>query len=235
MKSDLPNSSQLSPEQTPLPELLQLVKTYQPQREAIRREIARAFFPHSKDSLELANNTVLALSEYGLLYKPREDQTRASLTDLGEQLALLVGKNDNQGLYDTFARHILLHLRGLDLLGCAADLVAAGQKPTKQAIVRELRRRGIYHEPILDAVEQAVGIQYRTLIRMPYDLILKNLKSESSHEKGLALEALAFYLARLLMLDFVQWRLRSRQAGSGRKPFSLPNRLCAKPTYTLPY
>jgi len=353
MKSDLPNSSQFSPEQTPLPELLQLVKNHQPQREAIRREVAHAFFPRSKDSLELANNTVLALSEYGLLYKPREDQTHASLTDLGEQLALLVEKNDNQGLYDTFARHILLHLRGLDLLGCAADLVAAGQKPTKQAIVRELRRRGIYHppngthangmrqwleqaglvdgwgaredrikhllggvstteldsyaaltspqrafvkafarlnqaealsnkvaayatslygvefpegglpqstlfalrdvgliecekttggqgakpyivrqteklrnefiEPILDAVEQAVGVQYRTLIRMPYDLVLKNLKSESSHEKGLALEALAFYLARLLMLDFVQWRLRSNQTGGAELDVIMEN------------
>lgn len=353
MKSDLPNSSQFSPEQTPLPVLLELIEAQQPHREAIRQGIATAFFSQSKDSLVLANNTVLALSEYGIVYKPREDQTHASLTELGERLALLAKEGRFAELYDDFARHILLNLRGLDLLTCASDLLTSGQKPTKQLIVKELRRRGVYHppngthangmrqwleqaglvdgwvakedklarllngvtsadidrfaaltaaqrafakafarldqpealsnkvaayatsiygvefpegglpqstlfalrdvgliecekttggqgakpyivrptealrnefiEPILESVESSVGVQYRALIRMPYQQILKQLESESRHEKGLALEALAFYLARLLMLDFVQWRLRSSQTGGAELDVVMEN------------
>ena len=343
MKSDLPNSSQFSPVQTPLPELLLVVQANQPERERIRDAIGKTFFTDRKDSLKLANNTILAMSEYGLLYKPRGDQAHASLTEIGRTLAEFAVKGNLEELYGSFARHILLNLRGLDLLNCVEDLISAGQQPTKLLLVKELRRRGIYHppngthangmrqwleqagtvngwvpnterielllggissaeidlyaaltptqrafakafarldqdvalsnkvaayatqlygvefpegglpqstlfalrdigliecekttsgqgakpyvvrptiklrneylEPILNAVEQSVGSQYRTLIRMPFSQILAGLKSDSRHEKGLALEALAFYLGRLLMLDFVQWRLRSAQTG----------------------
>jgi hypothetical protein len=46
---------------------------------------------------------------------------------------------------------------------------------------------------------------------MRYQVILDGLESNSKHEKGLALEAMAFYLGRLLNLSFVQWRLRSNK------------------------
>ncbi|MCZ2114924.1 MAG: restriction endonuclease [Anaerolineae bacterium] len=354
MKSDLPNSSQFSPIQTPLPELLLVVQANQPEREKIRDAIGKAFFTDRKDSLKLANNTILAMSEYGLLYKPREDQAHASLTEIGRTLAEFAVKGNLEELYGSFARHILLNLRGLDLLNCVEDLISAGQQPTKLLLVKELRRRGIYHppngthangmrqwleqagtvngwvpnterielllggissaeidlyaaltptqrafakafarldqdvalsnkvaayatqlygvefpegglpqstlfalrdigliecekttsgqgakpyivrptiklrneylEPILNAVEQSVGSQYRTLIRMPFSQILVGLKSDSRHEKGLALEALAFYLGRLLMLDFVQWRLRSAQTGGAELDVIMENR-----------
>lgn len=354
MKSDLPNSSQFSPVQTPLPELLLVVQANQPEREKIRDAIGKTFFTDRKDSLKLANNTILAMSEYGLLYKPREDQAHASLTEIGRTLAEFAVKGNLEELYGSFARHILLNLRGLDLLNCVEDLISAGQQPTKLLLVKELRRRGIYHppngthangmrqwleqagtvngwvpnterielllggissaeidlyaaltptqrafakafarldqdvalsnkvaayatqlygvefpegglpqstlfalrdigliecekttsgqgakpyvvrptiklrneylEPILNAVEQSVGSQYRTLIRMPFSQILAGLKSDSRHEKGLALEALAFYLGRLLMLDFVQWRLRSAQTGGAELDVIMENR-----------
>jgi site-specific DNA-methyltransferase (cytosine-N4-specific) len=354
MKSDLPNSSQFSPVQTPLSQLLKIVLANQPMREEIRNAIAEAFFADSKDALKLANNTILAMSEYGLLFKPREDQTHASLTEVGSTLAQLAGEDNVNALYEHFARHILLNLRGLNLLNCVDDLLSSGQQPTKQLLVKELRRRGIYHppngthangmrqwleqagvvsgwvphseqierllggispadidlyaaltppqrafakafarldqevalsnkvatyatqlygvefpegglpqstlfalrdvgliecekttsgqgakpyivrstiklrneylEPILMTVEQSVGSQYRTLIRMPFDQILTDLKSDSRHKKGLALEALVFYLGRLLMLDFVQWRLRSSQTGGAELDVIMENR-----------
>lgn len=354
MKSDLPNSSQFSPVQTPLPQLLSLVKAKQPSRTEIQTAVAEAFFGTSKDSFKLANNTILALSEYGLLHKPREEQAYAALTETGETLASLAEQNDINALYDVFARHILLNLRGLELLNCAADLLSSGQQPTKQLLVSELRRRGIYHppngthanamrqwlgqagivngwspdekritqllggvtasdidqyaalttpqrafakafarldqdvalsnkvaayatqlygvefpegglpqstlfalrdlgliecekttggqgakpyivrptaklkneylEPILTALEDTVGSQYRTLIRMRFDQILADLKSDSRHTKGLALEALAFHLGRILMLDFVQWRLRSSQTGGAELDVIMENR-----------
>jgi hypothetical protein len=350
MKSDLPNASQFSPVQTPLPELLRIVRAHEPDRKAISQAILQAFFSGRGDRTtwdwKLADNTIIAMSQYGLLNKPKGDQTHASLTDLGQSLAEKASQGDDRELYDEFSRHILLNLRGLEVVACIDDLIASGQTPTKALLVKELRYRGIYHppngthangmrqwfeaaglvrkggwevnkdrlheilgvdmdtltsygsltkeqrdfarafarlnvdralsnevaqyatnlfgtefpegglpqsvlfalqevglieyektttgrgakpyvvyttdalrnnfiEPILVALEQSAGLQYRTLIRMKYDDILANLNSESTHEKGIALEALAFFLARLLGLEFVQWRLRSNKTGGG--------------------
>jgi site-specific DNA-methyltransferase (cytosine-N4-specific) len=68
-------------------------------------------------------------------------------------------------------------------------------------------------EPIFTAIENSAGMQYRKLIRMPYGDILTGLHSQSKHQKGLALEALSFYLGRIIGLDFVKWRLRSDETG----------------------
>lgn len=345
MKSDLPNSSQFSPVQTPLPVLLRVVREHQPNRSNVTDGIAQHFFAGRVDAQKLANNTVLALSEYGLLNKPTDDQTIAHLTELGQTLAETAEQGKIDDLYADFARHILLYLHGLDLLTCADDIAATGQQPTKALIVKEMRIRGIYHppngthangmrqwleqaglvekdkwiakpgrlrallgtvdagdidqfatltpeqrafakafarlnvdemlsnkvaayastlfgvefpegglpqstlfalrdvgliecekttsgqgakpyivrstdrlknemlEPIFSAIEHSIGIQYRTLIRMRYADILDGLNSDSKHQKGLALESLAFYLGRMLNLSFVQWRLRSNQTG----------------------
>jgi site-specific DNA-methyltransferase (cytosine-N4-specific) len=346
MKSDIPNSSQFSPVQTPLPKLLEIIKQNEPDRQAASLAIVHEFFPERTTEWDwkLADNTILALSEYRLINKPRSDQTNYTLTDIGRRLCSLAEQNNNDELYGEFAKHILVNLRGLDLLSCIEDLVASGKTPTKQLIVKELSQRNIYHppngthangmrqwlekggvfeeggwvinhvrlnqllgvdseeiellstltpeqrafaiafarlnvaeeqsnkvaqyatalfgtefpegglpqsvlfalrdigliecekttggrgakpyivrptsrlrneliEPILNAIEGSIGLQYRRLIRMQYREILTKLRSHSTHEKGLALEALAFYFGRLLDLQFVQWRLRSVKTG----------------------
>ncbi|MGB8648212.1 MAG: restriction endonuclease [Anaerolineae bacterium] len=348
MKSDLPNASQFSPTQTPLPDLLKILKQYEPDRKAVEAAIQQTFFPERAEMTEwawkLANNTVIAMSQYGLVDKPKDKIEHVALTDLGNSLYAKAAENKFAELYDEFVRHILLNLHGLDVVSVIDDLVASGKTPTKHLIVKELRHRGIYHppngthangmrqwfeqaglvpkdqwtidrdrlqailgtgpgdieafagltkeqrdfakafarlntdralsnkvadyattlygtefpegglpqsvlfaleqaglikaekttkgqgakpyvvrptdklkneviEPLLDAIEQSGGIQYRKLIRMKYEDILKGLKSKSTHDKGLALEALAFYLARLLDLQFVKWRLRSSKTG----------------------
>lgn len=344
MKSDLPNSSQFSPTQTPLPDLLKIVERFEPDRETVTQKILARFYP-GRDT-QLAKNTVIAMSQYGLVDKPKEDQAVVSLTDLGRALSKKAEQGANADLYDEFAKHILLNLRGLDVVTCVQDIVASGNKPTKDRLVKELRSRGIYHppngthangmrqwlessglvsknewipnekklekllgtgletlevyagltqeqrdfakafarldveealsnevaryatslfgtefaegglpqsvlfalqdadlivakkttagrgakpyvvrptqklkneliEPMLTAIENSIGVQYRRLVRMKYADILSGLTSKSTHEKGLALEALAFYLARLLGLEFVQWRLRSNKTGGG--------------------
>ncbi len=147
MKSDLPNSSQFSPVQTPLPALLSIVREHQPNRSNVTHGIAQSFFAGRIDAQKLANNTVLALSEYGVLNKPTDDQTIAHLTELGQSLAITAEHGKSDDLYAAFARHILLNLHGLDLLTCANDIAVAGQQPTKALIVKELRARGIYHPP----------------------------------------------------------------------------------------
>ncbi len=350
MKSDLPNSSQFSPVQTPLPRLLEIFAQWEPDRRAVSEAILKEFFSDRAERTswdwKLADNTVIAMSQYGLVNKPREDQSHASLTDLGHKLADLTTAGKPDEMYAEFARHILLNLRGLDVVAAIQDLVHSGQTPTKALIVKELRQRGIYHppngthangmrqwfetaglvpkdgwavneaklreligedlatlevyaglmpqqidfaksfarlnvpearsnevaqyatalygtefpegglpqsvlfalrdaglitaektttgqgakpyivrptdklkneviEPLLAAIESSVGVQYRTLVRMPYADILAGVVSKDTHTKGLALEALAFFLARLLDLSFVQWRLRSTQTGGG--------------------
>jgi hypothetical protein len=348
MKSDLPNSSQFSPTQTPLPELLRIVKDFEPDRKAVSQEILRRFFPGRGDKTtwdwKLADNTVIAMSQYGLVNKPRSDNKHVSLTGLGKSLVEKAEEGQYAEMYSEFVRHILLNLRGLDLVACVQDIVVSGRKPTKALLVKELRDRGVYHppngthangmrqwfeqadlvpenswvpneeklreilgadldtlevyagliqeqrdfakafarlnvkearsnevaryatslfgtefsegglpqsvlfalrdaglieaekttlgqgakpyivrptdklnnefiEPMLSAIENSAGVQYRKLVRMNYSDILEGLSSESKHEKGLALEALAFYLSRLLGLEFVQWRLRSNKTG----------------------
>ena len=344
MKSSFPNSSQFSPTQTPLPDLLFIVKQNQPERQSIKNAIKNRFFGNSKDE-DISENTIYALSECKLLDKPKTDVSYAILTPLGESLheKARMGKIDE--MYEEFANHILLELHGIELIQCVDDLALRGTKLTKQTISKELTYRGFhippngthlngmrqwlekaslvekgqwqakrdvlkkilggienseideyalltheqksfaiafsrmnvevalsnkvanyakalfgvdfpegglpqstlfalrdaglitcqkttqgqgakpylvsptdklrnkYLEPIFMAIENSAGMQYRKLIRMPYEEILKGLESESKHTKGIALEALCFYIGRLIGLDFVKWRLRSSETG----------------------
>lgn len=146
MKSDIPNSSQFSPTQTPLPRLLAIIRAHQPNRQAVTEAIFQEFFA-DRMGKKLENNTIFALSDYGLLDKPREDLTRASLTGIGEVLATFAEKQQEEELYTTFVRHILLNRRGLDVVACIQDIVVSGQQPTKARITKELGHRGIYHSP----------------------------------------------------------------------------------------
>lgn len=344
MKSSYPNSSQFSPTQTSLPELLIIVKNNQPDRQKIKQAIAEKFFSQSADK-DISDNTIYALSEYQLLDKPKDNIAYATLTPLGESLAGKAEDGQIEEMYAEFARHILLNLHGLELVQCVDDLASHGTKLTKATISKELTYRGFhipnngthlngmrqwleqaglvesgkwqanlkvlkkllgnvepddieayaqltreqrafamafarmgtstalsnkvaqyatslygveypegglpqstlfalrdigliecqkttggqgakpyvvkrtekleneFLEPIFLAIENSAGIQYRKLIRMPYDEILAGLDDESKHKKGLALEALSFYLGRLIGLDFVKWRLRSGQTG----------------------
>lgn len=344
MKSSFPNSSQFSPTQTHLPDLLTLVRQHEPDRDKIKAAITARFFAKSPDP-DIADNTIYALSEYQLLDKPKDNISYAALTSFGEELAAYAQNQDFASMYQTFGRHILLNLHGLDLVQCVQDLSHGGVKLTKQSIAKELTRRGFhippngthlngmrqwlelaglvehgkwqvnaarlkhllgevdgdelesyaqltseqrafamafarldlevaqsnrvasyasalygvefpegglpqstlfalqdaglitcekttggqgakpylvrpteklrneFLEPIFRAIEASAGNQYRKLIRMPLSDILTRLESPSTHVKGEALEALAFYVSRLIGLQFVKWRLRSFETG----------------------
>ncbi|MBI2881313.1 MAG: restriction endonuclease [Candidatus Tectomicrobia bacterium] len=106
-------------------------------------------------------------------------------------------------------QEVLFPLRDAGLLTCEKTTAGRGAKPY---IVRPTERlRSDVLEPIFAALESAVGVKYRKLVRMPLSEITRGLTSKNTHEKGLALEALAFHLARLIDLTFVGWRLRSAQ------------------------
>lgn len=67
--------------------------------------------------------------------------------------------------------------------------------------------------PILEQVESQVGSDIRPLLRKPLDDVLQELSAVDKHVRGLALEALAFKLMRLIDLDYVATRLRGTATG----------------------
>jgi hypothetical protein len=103
MKSSFPNSSQFSPTQTPLPELLIAIKANQPDRARIKQIIAQTFFSSSPDP-DLADNTIYALSEYQLLDKPKTDISYATLSPLGESLTEKARRGEFVEMYEEFAK-----------------------------------------------------------------------------------------------------------------------------------
>lgn len=139
-KSDLPFGSQFTPSQTPLEDLLRLVAKHEGNLEQLTQAIEQQFFAsHGTDDhsrREVARNTILSLRAYGIL-----DQ-RGKLTDLGRQLVSAL--NDSRRLYDLLARHILLHLHGLDLVQAVIDMRRLGVSITLETLRRELERRGVH-------------------------------------------------------------------------------------------
>jgi len=83
--------------------------------------------------------------------------------------------------------------------------------------------------PILEQLEKQTQSDLRPLLRKPLRDILKELKAKDKHIRGLALEALAFKLMRMLDMTYVATRLRGTATGgaevdvifeSGRLVFS---------------
>jgi hypothetical protein len=68
-------------------------------------------------------------------------------------------------------------------------------------------------EPLLQQAERWADKVLRRLIRKPLDEILQELNVRDRHVKGMALEALAFKLMRLLDLNYVATRLRGIDTG----------------------
>lgn len=67
--------------------------------------------------------------------------------------------------------------------------------------------------PLLTQLEKQTAADLRPLLRKPLSEILRELKSRNRHVRGLALEALAFKLMRLLDMDYVATRLRGSATG----------------------
>jgi site-specific DNA-methyltransferase (cytosine-N4-specific) len=67
--------------------------------------------------------------------------------------------------------------------------------------------------PLLDQLEKLTAADLRPLLRKPLAEIIKELPSTDRHVAGLALEALAFKLMRLIDLSYVATRLRGTATG----------------------
>jgi site-specific DNA-methyltransferase (cytosine-N4-specific) len=68
-------------------------------------------------------------------------------------------------------------------------------------------------EPILSQFEKQANADLRPLLRKPLSDVLVDLKSGDRHLRGLALEALAFKIMRLIDLRYIATRLRGSETG----------------------
>ncbi|MCA3452595.1 MAG: restriction endonuclease [Rhodobacter sp.] len=146
-KSDLPFGSEFSPSQTSLPQLLEIVSRHSGNPRTLEAEILETYFAGNGAAGEgdkatrddnkgkLANNCKLGMIAYGLIDR------NARFTELGSKLFTL--RNDEASLYSQFARHILLDLKGMALVQCLLDMVAAGEEITLDTLRLALEERGV--------------------------------------------------------------------------------------------
>lgn len=86
-----------------------------------------------------------------------------------------------------------------------------GAKPFMVAGSEKLQAKIV--GPLLAQLEQQTESDIRPLLRKPLAEVLVNLNAEDKHVRGLALEALAFKLMRLIDLTYVATRLRGAATG----------------------
>ena len=86
-----------------------------------------------------------------------------------------------------------------------------GAKPFYVTATEKLNKDLI--SPLLKQLEQQTSLELRPLLRKQFGEILNELKSENKHVAGLALEALAFKLMRLLDMTYIATRLRGAATG----------------------
>jgi len=67
--------------------------------------------------------------------------------------------------------------------------------------------------PLLETLEKQTRPELRKLLRKSLPEILQEIKSRDKYIRGLALEALAFYLMRLIDLSYIATRLRGSATG----------------------
>ena len=90
-------------------------------------------------------------------------------------------------------------------------VVGRGAKPFRVTATDKLSVDVI--APLVTQLEQQAQADLRPLLRKPLGDVLEELSSEDRHVRGLALEALAFKLMRLIDLTYVATRLRGAATG----------------------
>ena len=86
-----------------------------------------------------------------------------------------------------------------------------GAKPFKVIVHPDIDVTTII--PALKQLEQILDPKLHSLLLKPLAEIVEEIKSENTYISGLALEALAFKLMRLIDLDYLATRLRGEQTG----------------------
>lgn len=67
-------------------------------------------------------------------------------------------------------------------------------------------------KPVLEDLSERSGVP-RQVLRKSYSELFEDMDSDSTYDKGVALETLSVKLGRMLGLEFVAWRVRGRETG----------------------
>ncbi len=84
----------------------------------------------------LAGNAVLGLRDYGLL-----EEDAATPTQLASEMLVIAEERD--AFYERFAEHILLNLRGIDVLDTVEAMQMGGERVTLHSLRNRLLQRGL--------------------------------------------------------------------------------------------
>jgi len=140
VKSDLPFGSEFSPSQIDLIHVLEIAEKYTGDWHALENSIRQEYFDSHPTSeynrRKLANNCKLGMIAYGVLHRD------GTLSDLGKRLLSL--KKTPGKMYQVFARHILLNLKGLIVVQTVQDMQARGERVDLQRLREWLQERGVY-------------------------------------------------------------------------------------------
>lgn len=109
------------------------------------------------------------------------------------------------------AKKVLYPLQKAGFIELHKETTGRGAKPFSVTPTTKLIAE--VFDPILEQAEQWVDKDLRQLLRKPLDEILLELNAKNTYAKGLALEALAFKLMRLLDMNYVRTRLRGSATG----------------------
>jgi len=139
VRSDLPFGSEFSPSQIDLPCLLDIVHEntgdWHDLEEAIRQKWFETHNTSDYNRGKLANNCKLGMIAYGIIDRD------GNLTPFGVHLWEV--RKDETCLYDDLAKHILINLKGLEVIKTVDDMRQHGQKITLVSLRKWLGERGI--------------------------------------------------------------------------------------------
>lgn len=138
-RGDILFGAQFSPNQIELKGILEICYNFNGNRDRIIDEIIIKFFKdkgqNDYNRRKLGGNTFLALKAYQIV------DSNGTLIPVG--LALYGVKDDQEKLYFKLANHILLSLRGLDLIQTAHDMAINGEQFSLVTFRKWLEERGI--------------------------------------------------------------------------------------------
>ncbi|MGC2636429.1 MAG: restriction endonuclease [Acidobacteriaceae bacterium] len=164
LEKKLPFAGEFSPGQVDLRRLLEIVSASDTDGafvEAVRSEYFSASCAEYQGEARIkqqsirAGNVLKGMRQYGIV--ARGD---FALTAVGQELAELA--SDEDAMYRFFAAHIITKVRGSDVLSAVDNLLAKGERPTKENLSIQMRDMGFtvttastYHQTLLNWLKKA--------------------------------------------------------------------------------
>lgn len=110
-------------------------------------------------------------------------------------------------------KQVLYPLRDAGYIGLERGTKQAGRGAKPFLVTAAAKLTADLITPLIEQMEQQTHTDLRPLLRRPIKEIRKAIDSKDKHVRGLALEALAFKLMRLIDLSYVSTRLRGSATG----------------------